>query len=153
MQVPVKLRDKDQVNAIFIAFEHGDVLNRFSDTYAVHNKFDVPCPKVVYGHKVNSYSIWHHPTQLASIRLVTWAAYEAQLLQTTRRFSDRSGWPVYMTHCQSCHGIGGQGATRGPDFLSNMEAYRRVPAHALTNEGQQPSLHLVRNRALGRPRA
>jgi hypothetical protein len=46
-----------------------------------------------------------------------------------------------MKNCQPCHGIGGQGAKRGPDFLSNMDAYRRVPPLAVTDVSQHPSLH------------
>ena len=77
----------------------------------------------------------------ASIRLVTGKAFEAELAQATRRFPDRSGWPLFVQHCQSCHGIGGHGAKRGPDFLSDMDAYRRVPPLAVTDVGQHPSLH------------
>ena len=46
-----------------------------------------------------------------------------------------------MRHCQSCHGLGGQGATRGPDLLTATDAYRRIPALAVTDRSQQPSLH------------
>lgn len=51
MQIPVKLSDKAEVDALFIAFENGDVLNKFGATYPVHNKFDLPCPKVVFSQK------------------------------------------------------------------------------------------------------
>ena len=141
MQIPVKLSQKDDVSALFIAFEHGDVLNKFGTNYPVHNKFELPCPKVVFSKHVTTYSIWHYPTELVSIRLVTWKSYEALLAQPTRRVPDRSGWALYLTHCQSCHGIGRQGAQRGPDFLSNMDAYRRVPPLAKTDQRQHPSLH------------
>jgi mono/diheme cytochrome c family protein len=141
MRIPVKLRDTAEVDAIFIAFEHGDVRERFNETYAIQNRFELPCPKVVYGKKLSAYSPWFYPTELKSIRLVTWAAYEAQLAQPTRRVSDRSGWGLYLAHCQTCHGIGGQGATRGPDFLGHMDAYRRVPPLAVTDEREHPSLH------------
>ena len=141
MQIPLKLSDKAEVDALFIAFEHGDVLNKFGTTYPVHNKFDLPCPKVVFSQKVATYSVWLYPTELTSIRLVTWKSYEAFLAQPTRRVTDRSGWALYLKHCQSCHGIGKQGAQRGPDFLSNMDAYRRVPPLAVTDQSQHPSLH------------
>jgi cytochrome c553 len=141
MQIPVKLNDKASVDAIFIALEHGDVRERFNETYPILNRFDLPCPKVVYGKKLSSHSVWFYPTELTSIRLVTWSAYEAKLAQPTRRVSDRSGWALYLAHCQSCHGIGGHGAKRAPDFLSQMDAYRRVPPHAVTDESEHPSLH------------
>lgn len=141
MQIPVRLADKEEAGALFIAFEHGTVMDEFTGTYAVHNRFDVPCPKVVYRRPVTTYSIWHYPTELSAIRLVTWKAYEARLAQPTRRLPDRSGWPLYVRHCGSCHGLGGEGAKRGPDFLSHMEAYRRVPPLAVTDTSQHPSLH------------
>lgn len=141
MQIPVKLSDRPEVDALFVAFFHGDVLERFSSTYPVDKKFELTCPKVVYGRKAGRYILWHSPTQLASIRLVTWRAFEAQLAQPTRRVPNKAGWKLYLQHCQACHGIGGQGATRGPDFLSHMDAYRRIPPLAQTNEGEIPSLH------------
>lgn len=116
MEIPVQLRDMEEVESIFIALEHGNVMDQFSDVYPLHNAAEIPCPKVVYGRPIASYSIWRYPTQLANIRLVTWKAYEATLAQATRRVPDRSGWPLYLQHCQSCHGIGGNGAKRGPDF-------------------------------------
>lgn len=141
MQIPVKLRDKNEVESLFIAIEHGDVLERFGNVYPVHKKLELQCPKVVFTRKMDSYSIWHYPGQLVALKLVSWKAHEAQLAQPTRRVPDRKSWSLHMKHCMACHGIGGQGATRGPDFLSNMDAYRRVPALAVTNEGEAPSLH------------
>jgi mono/diheme cytochrome c family protein len=141
MQIPVHLADKDEVDAIFIALEHGDVRDRFAATYPLQNKAPLSCPKVVYGRRVTAYSIWHYPTELAVVKLVTWKLYEAALAQPTRQFPDRSGWPLYEKHCQSCHGIGHQGATRGPDFLGDMDAYRRVPPLAVTDLSEHPSLH------------
>jgi mono/diheme cytochrome c family protein len=141
MRIPVQLADKTEVDAIFIALEHGDARDRFSTTYPLQNKAELPCPKVVYGRPLKAYSIWLYPTQLAAIKLVTWKLYEEALAQPTRQFPDRSGWPLYMKHCQSCHGIGHQGATRGPDFLGDMDAYRRVPPLAVTDLSQHPSLH------------
>lgn len=141
MQIPVRLADKEEVDAIFIALESGDARDRFTSTYSLNLKAELPCPKVVYGRKATTYSIWLYPTQLASIQLVTWRLYEAALAQPTRRLPDRSGWPIYLQHCQPCHGIGHQGATRGPDFLSDLEAYRRVPPLATTDLSQHPSLH------------
>ncbi|MDX2023082.1 MAG: cytochrome c [Deltaproteobacteria bacterium] len=141
MQIPVKRSDAAELDNIFVAFEHGDVLNHFGATYPVQKKFDLTCPKVIYKKEVTTYSLWHYPTQLQAIRLVTWKVYEAGLAQPTRHLPDRSGWPLYLKHCQSCHGIGGQGAKRGPDFLSNMDAYRRVPPLAETDQSQHPSLH------------
>lgn len=141
MQIPVQLSDEAELSAVFIAFEHGDVLNKFGTTYPVRHKTALPCPKIVFSRKVTTYSIWHYPGELASIRVVTWKTYEAMLAQPTRRVPDRSGWPLYLKHCQSCHGIGKVGAQRGPDFLSNMDAYRRVPPLAATDQAQHPSLH------------
>jgi hypothetical protein len=141
MEIPVRLRDKKEVTAIFIAFEHGDVRDRFTTSYPLRHRSEVPCPKVVYGRKVLGYSIWKYPTTLRAIRLVTWKAYEAMLAQPTRRFPDRSGWPIYLEHCQSCHGLGSPTPRRAPDFLGDMEAYRRVPPLAETRVGDAPSLH------------
>jgi len=143
MEIPVRLADKETVDALFIALEHGDVLDRFVTRYPLQGRgMEVPCPKVVYTRKVvGSYTIWRYPTELATIKLVTWKSYEAKLAQPTRSMSDRSGWRLYLQHCQPCHGIGGQGAKRGADFLSSMEAYRRVPPHAATDWDEQPSLH------------
>ena len=141
MQIPVSLADKDEVDAIYIALEHGDPMERYTSTYPLLNKAELPCPKVVYGRKATTYSIWLYPTQLASIKLVTWKVYEAALAQPTRKLPDRSGWPIYLKNCQPCHGIGHVGATRAPDFLADMEAYRRVPPLAVTDLSQHPSLH------------
>jgi hypothetical protein len=141
MQIPVRLADKEDVDAIFIALEHGDARERFETTYPLAGKESLPCPKVVYGRKATTYTIWLYPTQLAKVQLVTWRVYEAALAQPTRQHPDRSGWPIYLKNCQPCHGIGGQGATRGPDFLSNMDAYRRVPPLAVTDLSEHPSLH------------
>jgi hypothetical protein len=141
MQIPVRLADEEEVDAIFVALEHGDVRDRFETTYRLANKEPLPCPKVVYGRKATTYTIWLYPTQLARVQLVTWKLYEAALAQPTRRHPDRSGWPIYLANCQPCHGIGGQGATRGPDFLSNMDAYRRIPPLATTDVSAAPSLH------------
>ena len=141
MQIPVRLNDKEEVDAIFIALEHGNVRDEFGPAYPLQDKAELACPKVVYGRKVTAYSIWIYPGQLASVRLVTWKLHEANLAQATRRAPDRSGWPIFIRNCQPCHGIGHQGATRGPDFLSDMEAYRRVPALAKTDVSQHPSLH------------
>ena len=143
MEIPVRLADKETIDALFIALEHGDVLDRFATRYPLQDRgMELPCPKVVYTRKVvGSYTIWRYPTELATIKLVTWKSYEAKLARATRSVPDRSGWPVYLQHCQPCHGIGGQGAKRGADFLSNMDAYRRVPPHADTGWDEQPSLH------------
>jgi len=143
MEIPVRLADKETVDALFIALEHGDVLDRFATRYPLRGRgLEVSCPKVVYTRKVmGSYTIWRYPTELATIKLVTWKSYEAKLAQPTRSVPDRSGWPLYLQHCQPCHGISGQGAKRGADFLSNMDAYRRVPPHAATGWDEQPSLH------------
>ena len=141
MEIPVRLADKEEVKSIFIAFEHGDAMNKFSTTYPLHNRDELPCPKIVYGRRESLYSIWLYPTAFSGVRFVTQKAYEAELAQATRRLPDKSGWPLYMKYCQSCHSIGGHGAKRGPDFLSDMDAYRRVPPLAVTEVGQQPSLH------------
>jgi hypothetical protein len=142
MQIPVHLADKETVDAVLIALEHGDILDRYTARYPLPGRgLELPCPKVVYGRKVTGYTIWRYPTELATIKLVTWRSYEATLAQPTRRVPDRSGWALYLRHCQPCHGIGGQGAARAPDFLSAMDAYRRVPPHAATDWDEQPSLH------------
>jgi len=141
MEIPVQLGDRDEVHNIFVALEHGNVRDQFSPTYTLHDGTEIPCPKIVYGRKVKDFSIWIYPAQLTTIHFVNWKTYEARLAQPTRRSPDRSGWPIYVRHCQSCHGIGGQGAKRGPDFLSDMEAYRRVPPFAVTDRSQHPSLH------------
>jgi hypothetical protein len=141
MQVPVHLGDPVEVKATFIALEHGDPMGVFDQSYELRGREPVACPKVVYGHETKKYSIWHYPTQLTGIKLVKWSAFESVLAQPTRRHPDRSGWPLYLRHCQPCHGLGGQGAKRGSDFLSNMDAYRRVPALAVTDRSQHPSLH------------
>jgi mono/diheme cytochrome c family protein len=143
MQIPVRLADKAAVDALFIALEHGDAMDRFTTRYPLRGfSMELACPKVVYTRKeTGPYNIWRYPLELAAIRLVTWKAYEAELAQPTRSLPDRSGWPLFMQHCQPCHGIGGQGAKRGPDFLTNMDAYRRVPPHASTGWDEHPSLH------------
>jgi hypothetical protein len=141
MQIPVELGDTEEVGAIFIALEHGDPMDAFDQTYRLRGRAAVPCPKVVFSRETTEYSIWHYPTTITRIRLVNWKAYEAMLAQPTRQYPDRSGWPLYLGHCQPCHGLGGQGAKRGPDFLTNMDAYRRVPPLAVTDRSQHPSLH------------
>jgi len=141
MEVPLRLDQKDEVAAVFIALEHGNVRDEFSTTYTLHNQTELPCPKILYGRKVTAFSIWIYPGALTSLRLVNWKTYEARLAQPTRRLPDRSGWPIYMRHCQGCHGIGGQGAKRAPDFLSDPDAYRRIPPFAATDRGTHPSLH------------
>jgi hypothetical protein len=141
MQIPVHLRDAEEVNAIFVAQEHGDPNDVFEETYTLRGRAPLRCPKVVYGRETMKYSIWLYPTDLARIGLVNWKAYESALAQPTRQQPDRSGWPIYLRHCQPCHGIGGQGAKRGSDFLSHMDAYRRVPPLAETDPRRHPSLH------------
>jgi len=141
MEIPLRLDQKDEVDSIFVALEHGNVRDDFSTTYTLHNQTELPCPKILYGRKVTSFSIWIYPGALTSIRLVNWKTYETRLAQPTRRVPDSSGWPIYMRHCQSCHGIGGQGAKRGPDFLTDMGAYRRIPPLAVTDISEHPSLH------------
>jgi hypothetical protein len=143
MQIPVRLADKQTVDAIFIAFEHGDIMDRYGTIYPLRGwEMDMPCPKVVYSRKsTGRYTIWRYPTQLSGIKLVTWKLHEAALAQPTRKLPDRSGWPLYMKHCQPCHGIGGQGAARGPDFLTGVEGFRKIPAHAETGWDEHPSLH------------
>lgn len=141
MEIPLRLEQRAEVDAIFVALEHGNVRDQFSTTYVLHDGTELPCPKIVYGRKVKEFSIWIYPGALSSIRLVNWKTYESFLAQPTRRLPDRSGWPIYLRHCQSCHGIGGLGAKRGPDFLTDMEAYRRIPAFAITDSSEPPSLH------------
>jgi mono/diheme cytochrome c family protein len=143
MQIPVRLADKQTVDAIFIALEHGDAKETFTTRYRLFGgAMELSCPKVIYGgHVGDSYTIWRYPMEFAGVRFVTWASYEAELAQPTRAMQDRSGWPLYLRHCQPCHGIGGQGAKRGPDFLSNMDAYRRIRPHAYTGWDEHPSLH------------
>jgi hypothetical protein len=141
MEIPVRLNQREELNAIFVALEHGNVRDQFGTTYTLHDGTELTCPKIVYGRKVKEYSIWIYPAALSSIRLVNWKSYEAHLAQPTRRLPDRSGWPVYLRHCQSCHGIGGLGAKRGPDFLTDLDAYRRIPPFAVTDVAQHPSLH------------
>jgi hypothetical protein len=141
MKIPVHLGDAEEVNAIFIALEHGDPMDVYGSQYLLHNRAAIPCPKIVYGREPKDYSIWLYPTKLVHISLVSWKAFETNLAQPTRQFPDRSGWPIYLRHCQACHGLGGQGARRGPDFLSDMDAYRRVPPLAVTDLSEHPSLH------------
>jgi hypothetical protein len=143
MQIPVHLADKPTVDAVFIAFEHGDAMDRFTARYPLLGRqMELGCPKVVYGRNVGkAYSIWRYPAEFSAIKLVTWKAHEAALAQPTRRLPDRSGWPLYLKHCQPCHGLGGQGAARGSDFLTDLEAYRRIPANAETGWDEHPSLH------------
>jgi len=141
MQIPVHLRDADEVKAIFIALEHGDPMEVYDRTYLLRNRPAIPCPKVVYGLQPANYSIWLYPTKLTRLSLVSWKSYEALLAQPTRQFPDRSGWPIYLRHCQPCHGLGGQGAKRGADFLGDLDAYRAIPPLAVTDRSQHPSLH------------
>jgi hypothetical protein len=143
MQIPVRLADKQTVDAIFIALEHGDAKETFTTRYPLFGgKTELACPKVIYAGNVgNAYTIWRYPMELAGVRFVTWTSYEAELAQPTRAMHDRSGWPLYLRHCQPCHGIGGQGAKRGPDFASNMDAYRRIRPHEYTGWDEHPSLH------------
>ena len=143
MQVPVRLTDKKTIDAIFIALEHGDAKEQFTTRYPLFGgAMELSCPKVIYSGRVgNAYTIWRYPMEFGGVRFVTWTSYEAELAQPTRAMQDRSGWPLYIRHCQPCHGVGGQGAKRGPDFLSNMDAYRRIRPHAYTGWDEHPSLH------------
>jgi hypothetical protein len=141
MKIPIHLGEPDEVKAIFVALEHGDPMDVYGSQYLLHNRAAIPCPKVVYGREPKDYSIWLFPTKLTRISLVTWKAFETSLAQPTRQFPDQSGWPIYLQHCQPCHGLGGQGARRGADFLSDMDAYRRVPPLAVTDLSEHPSLH------------
>ena len=143
MQVPVRLTDKQTIDAIFIALEHGDAKGQFTTRYPLFGgAMELSCPKVIYSGRVgNAYTIWRYPMEFGGVRFVTWTSYEAELAQPTRAMQDRSGWPLYIRHCQPCHGVGGQGAKRGPDFLSNMDAYRRIRPHAYTGWDEHPSLH------------
>jgi len=143
MQIPVRLADKQTIDAIFIALEHGDAKEHFTTRYPLFGgATELSCPKVIYAGKVgDAYTIWRYPMEFGGVRFVTWTSYEAELAQPTRAMQDRSGWPIYVRHCQPCHGIGGQGAKRGPDFSSNMDAYRRIRPHAYTGWDEPPSLH------------
>jgi hypothetical protein len=143
MQIPVPLADKQTVDAIFIALEHGDGQDHFTTRYPLFGGTTaLSCPKVIYAGNVGkAYTIWRYPMELGGVRLVTWKSYEAELAQATHATRDRSGWPLYLRHCQPCHGIGGQGAKRGPDFLSNMDAFRRIRPHEYRGWDESPSLH------------
>jgi hypothetical protein len=141
MQIPVRLDDREEADAIFVALEHGDPMDVYRKQYELRGKPAILCPKIVYGRNPKDYSIWLFPSKLERVSFVSFAAYEATLAQPTRRFPDRSGWPIYMKHCQPCHGLGGQGAKRGSDFLADLDAYRRIPPLAVTDLSQHPSLH------------
>jgi mono/diheme cytochrome c family protein len=145
MRIPVRLDDKAEVASLFVAFQHVDELDQWSASYPLrkplHGMAEIPCPKVVYTRPQRTFSIWWYPTALESLRFVTWKAYEATLAQATKQVPDQSGWPLYVRHCAACHGLGSDGATRGPDFLSKMDAYRRVPPFATTAPEEAPSLH------------
>lgn len=91
MEIPVRLRDKAEVEAVFIAFEHRDATEEPNRTYPLQNRFDVTCPKVVHSRRVTTYRIGQYPTQLRAVRLVTWKVYEAMLAQPTRGLRARSG--------------------------------------------------------------
>ena len=132
MRVPVRLSDQDQIRQLFIAFE----------TTAPSGELSVEgCPRMIYRRETTGYTVWRFVNQLKVIHVVSWKIYEAQLAQPSRHAPTHSGWRLYEKHCQYCHGFGGQGAKRGPDFLSDLDAYRRVPPLAVTAEGAAPSLH------------
>lgn len=151
MQVPVRLSDKAQIQQLFIAFEHGDALGAYNLTYPLAGGGPaIPCPKIVYEREGEAYTIWRYTTQLTSVRFVTEAVLESNLAQPSRQLPTHPGWKLYSRHCQACHGMGGQGAKLGPDFISDLDAYRRVPALAESDPGEQPSLHeKVKGRAPG----
>jgi len=142
MQVPVKLADRAEVGELFIALQHGDGTRRFQSDYLIHQGDEkVPCPKVVYSRRVDGYTIWRFPNHLQALRVVTWSQHEATLAQPSRHPPTHPGWKLYAKHCQPCHGMGGQGAARGPDFISDLDAYRRIPPLSDTSPGDPPSLH------------
>jgi len=142
MQVPVRLTDRAEIDQLFIAFEHTDALGEaYSTSYPLVGSTVTPCPKLVYRREGQAYTIWRYTSQLTSVRLVTWSALEAMLAQPSRQLASHAGWKLYARHCQPCHGLGGQGATRAPDFISDLDAYRRVPPLAEGSAGETPSLH------------
>jgi len=141
MQVPVRLADKDLIQHLFIAFEHGDPTGAFVTTYPLLAAPAIRCPKIVYTRENDPTALWRHTTQLTSVRLVNWAALQALLAQPSRQLPSVAGWKLYSRNCQPCHGMGGQGAQRGPDFISDLDAYRRVPPLAESDPSDQPSLH------------
>src|SRR5204862_1563140 len=68
MEIPVRLRDREEVKSIFLALGHGDAMERqYADTYPLLNAAELPCPKVVYGRRASTYSIWRYPTALATV--------------------------------------------------------------------------------------
>lgn len=141
MQIPVRLNDRREVDAIFIALQHGDEHQQFTQAYPIHGKADLTCPKAVYGTSIIAYSIWLYPGQLATIRLMNGKLYEKALAQATHGLARGAGWSLFLRHCQPCHGIGQQGATRGPDLLGNLPAYSRVAAWTAGAPGPHPSVH------------
>ena len=151
MQVPVRLADKELTSQLFIAFEHGDEMGVYTTTYPLAGGVPaLPCPKIVFHRKTDGYTIWRYTSQLSSVRFVTWSILEATLAQPSRQLPTHPGWKLYARNCQPCHGMGGQGAKRGPDFISDLDAYRRVPPLAVTDLGDPPSLHdKVKGRAGG----
>lgn len=150
MQVPVRLADKAEIDQLFVAFEHADPLGAYSTKYPLVGSTLLDCPKLVYRREGQAYTIWRYTSSLRSIRLVTWSSLQAVLAQPTRQLPSHPGWKLYAQHCQACHGLGGNGATRAPDFVSDLDAYRRIPPLLETAAGEAPSLHdKVKGRAGG----
>lgn len=141
MRVIVPRSDKQLIDQLFIAFEHSPAYDEWELTYRLKNGTTIPCPRVVYQSEDPAFSPLRLTDTLKSVHFVTGRAYEAELAQPTRERPTSAGWMLYMQYCASCHGMGGQGATYAPDFISDMDAYRRVPALADTTTYAPPSLH------------
>jgi hypothetical protein len=141
MVVRVPLAARGELRALFVAFAHRDARGVYGVDYPLVGGRIIPCPKLVYQRPGSAYAIWHYTSQLTSIRLADASAYEAVLLQPTRQPPAQPGWKLYLQHCQACHGMGGEGAKRAPDFIGDLAAYRRIPPLAETDLSEQPSLH------------
>lgn len=142
MQVPVSLADKAAIDDLFVVFEHADPYGHFDRTYRLKNADAVECPKVVLQSRDTAFSPLRHADTLVGLRLVQRRDYDLQLAQPTREAPTQPGWRLYVRYCSFCHGLGGQGATYAPDFITDMHAaYRRVPPLAETEGRQHPSLH------------
>lgn len=151
MQVAIAKTDNQAIDDLFIALEHSPSYDEYELVYRLKTGATIDCPRVVYQSKDPAFSPLRLADTLRAVQFVTLSAYDAQLAQPTRQPPTAPGWRLYRKYCGSCHGLGGQGATYAPDFISDMDAYRRVPPLAETDLSQHPSLHeKVKGRVEGR---
>lgn len=149
MEIAIARAEQKTIDELFIAFEHGSVLGEWQLPYRLKDGATIPSPVLVYQSQDPAFSPLRFTDTLRKVRFVTRSAHEAELAQPTRQPPTSAGWHLYRKYCSSCHGLGTQGARYAPDFISDMDAYRRVPALAETDTSEQPSLHEKVSGAVG----